>query len=248
MTRTEQPAQPRSVPVPVGAALQRVATHDADQSAAGHPVGERLVDRVVVQRLGHRGVAVVGGLRPGVRAGIEAHGVRGGVVELLRPVEVVAVEVEGGARQVWHDDRAAGLGAGGVSRREPAAEEQCARHAEVAQLGRSGAQVDRADPPAAERGRPGRQPVVEVGQRVDLDASASAAPHGANLPGARLARGRPPEHHPITPVGHSPDGLTRDRKVHAHDPAERASWRSGSPVRRRGTPDVPGCDVGRTRQ
>ena len=145
---------------------------------------ERLVDRVVVQRLGHRGVTVVGGLRPGVRAGVEAVGVRRGVVELLGPVEVVAVEVDRCARQVGHDDRAAGLGPLGVARREPAAQEQRTRHADVAQLGRSIAQVDGAHPPAAQRRRAGRQTVVEVGQGVDLDAAASAAPHGANLPGA----------------------------------------------------------------
>ena len=227
----EQPAQPGSVPVARRAALERVPAHHADQPAAGHPVGERLVDRVVVQGLGHRGVAVVGGLRPGVRAGVEALGVRRGVVEVLGPVEVVEVEVDGGARQVGHDDRAAGLGTRGVSRREPAAEEQRARHAKVAQLGRSGAQVDRRGPasraassprpPAGGRSRPACRP-----GRRGLGCASRGEPTGA--PG-RLARCEASEHHPITPGRHSPDGLTTGRKVHAHDPA---AGHPGGQVRR----------------
>ena len=112
----------------VGASLQRVAAHHADQPPAGHPVGQGHVHGVVVQRLRHRRVAVVGGLGPGVRAGVERVGVRGRVVEVLGPVEVVEVEVDRGEGQVGHDDRAPDLDPLGVTSGEPAAEEQRARH------------------------------------------------------------------------------------------------------------------------
>ena len=183
-----------------GAPLQRVAAHHAHQPPARHPVGQGHVHGVVVQRLRHRRVAVVGGLGPGVRAGVERVGVRGGVVEVLGPVEVVEVEVDRSDGEVGHDDRAPGLDALGLAGREAAAEEQRPRHPQVAQLGRPVAQVHGADPPAAQRRGPGGEAVVEVGQGVDLDPTAPTAPHVPE-PRARCVISRSPQEH-VARKGH----------------------------------------------
>ena len=64
------------------------------RTTAHRLIDESVVDRVVVQRDRQRVVPLVGVLGPGVGAAVERPGVRRVVVELVRGVEVAAVDVD----------------------------------------------------------------------------------------------------------------------------------------------------------
>ena len=226
--RAEAPGQSCRLGVRRVVAGHRVAAHEPHPGplAAVQPVGERDVDRMVVEGPGKQGVLVVLLLRPAVGAGVERGRVGVGVVELARRVESTSIGVDRHVGDRREGDRPPGLDVGLVAGREATPQERRTRDVAAAQLGAAVGEVDRGHPPAVHRARPGREPAIQLRQRLDLDDASPRVPHeedprtrGPAAP--RTGRARP----------------RRDR--------EPGTTCTRSCSRASGTPSRPGCRPGR---
>ena len=176
-SRPTCPVAPRQPPEPRGLGVRRVAARarrgrPSRRPGAGPAVqaGQGLVDRVVVQGLGERGVGVGGRLRPGVGAGVEGVGVRRRRRTARRRCR--------GRSGTGRPDVAGTAGSSSAAGRRDLAATPSAnvqpRNAAPAtpaalQAGGASREVHRVDPPAAQRARPGRQPSVELREGLDMD-------------------------------------------------------------------------------
>ena len=159
--------------------------HHADEVPAGRPVGERIVDGVVVQRDGQRVVPLVGVLGPGVGPAVERARVGSVVVQLVGGVEPAAVDVDRGARRS-SGSTSAPAAATCASSPGPNVQPRnvAPRQAAARRRASSTALSGRVRAPASRTGRGRRRrAAVEVLERLDVDDPAAAASHTPNLRG-----------------------------------------------------------------
>ena len=159
------------------AALDRMAAHHTHEVAGPGPVGQRAVDRVVVQRLRERVLLAGPALGPGVGPAVERAPVVGVVVELVGGVEPRAVDIDGRVADVGEHEAARRLDPLRIAGRERAAEERRAGQRGPCQCLAALGQVQPAYAPSAHRRGPGGQSPVEVRQRLHVDDASAGALH-----------------------------------------------------------------------